>query len=104
MSLSNPSINIFQVVQRVEEVTSYLSQMAKEGGFDFSELTNIWARLPIKDDEGMTYLEAASQCILEVSNLVDKTYPELSQHQRVAKKFKLMSQLLALKAGQLEQS
>lgn len=99
----NSQKNIYLLIQRVEKVTLELCQISKEGGYDTWGLAKIWASLPVGDDEGITYLETASQCILEVSNLVDQSYPNLSQHQRVAKKFKLMSQLLALKAEQLEQ-
>lgn len=107
-SLPKPTANlriiephIHQVVRRVEQVTVILSKIAKEEGFDLSELAQIWATLPIDESGGVTYLEAASQCIIEVSSLVDKTFPAVSYSERIAKKFRLMSQLLSLKADQL---
>lgn len=99
-NLPNAS-NIHQVVKRVEQVTVILCEIAKEGGFDLPELAKIWATLPIDESGGMTYLEAASQCIIEVSALVDQTFPDVPYSLRVAKKFRLMSQLLSLKADQL---
>lgn len=99
--LPNMSINVYQVIQRVEQVTVELHRIAKEENLDLMELTKIWVALPIDESGGMTYLEAASQCIIDVSNLVDTVYPNMVNNERTAKKFRLMSKLLALKANQL---
>lgn len=88
------------LIRSVTQVTSELSCLAKEG-YDLEDVTRIWAELPLQDSEGLSYLEAASQCILEVSNLVDKTFPKLDNNQSIAKKYLLMAKLLTLKADQL---
>lgn len=88
------------LIRSVTEVTNELSSLAKEG-YDLEDVTRIWAELPLEDSEGLTYLESASQCILEVSNLVDKTFPGLDKNHSVAKKYLLMAKLLTLKANQL---
>jgi hypothetical protein len=89
------------LVKRVTEVTLILSELAQKYGCSASDLAKIWAMLPVADEGGMTYLEAASQCILEVSSLIDQTAGELSYEQRTAKKYYLMADLLKLKADQL---
>lgn len=91
---------IYHIVQKVGEATVGLCQIAKEYGMDIGDLSKIWAALPIDDQDGMTYLELADLCILEVSRLVDNNYSSLTSSQRTAKKFKLMSCLLNLKADQ----
>lgn len=100
--ISNKS-SIYQLVKKVTEVTVGLSQIAKDEGLDLHELAEVWAALPIEENEGMTYLEAASQCILDVSALVDRIYPARPSSKRTALKFRVMSKLLALKAEQLDQ-
>lgn len=91
------------ITQKIEKITLELAQMAQVGGFNLKEVMEIWQTVPVDDRAEMTYLELAGKCILEVSSLVDKTYPSLSVLERRAKKLKLMSQLLALKAEELEQ-
>jgi hypothetical protein len=54
--------------------------------------------------EGVTYLEKASQSILDLSNLIDITFPTLAKDERVAIKFKVMASLLNLKADQIIKS
>lgn len=91
-----------QIIAEVTEITSKLCQISLGNGVDLIKVAEIWALLPIEDAEGITYLEAASQCILEVSSLIDSQFPNLSKDQRTAKKFYLMAELLKLKANQLE--
>lgn len=78
-----------------------INQIAQEEGYQSNKLSQIYFQLPIADSEGMTFLESAGQCILETSSLVDQTYPNLPHKILVAKKFKLLSKLLSLKAAQL---
>lgn len=96
---SNP--NVYQIAQKVVKVTTCLTDIAKEEGIEVNRLAQIWALLPIEDSEGMTYLESASQCILEVSALVDQSLPNLTSNQKTALKFRVMAKLLLLKAEQL---
>lgn len=88
------------LIKHITEVTTELCSIAEEG-YNLADLTKIWAALPMEDSEGITYLEVASQCILEVSSLVDNTFPNLNKNQKVAKKYYLMAKLLTLKADQL---
>lgn len=80
-----------------------LKQISQEEGIPEVELSRIFFSLPIGDNEEITYLEAANQCIIDISNLVDTTYPDLNQIQKVATKLRLMGKLLSLKAQQLLQ-
>jgi hypothetical protein len=73
-------------------------------GYDLKEVITIFKSIPLKDDGSLTYLEEASRCILETSNLVDDTFPELSNTQKLVKKYRLMSKLLLLKAAQLDKT
>ncbi len=87
-----------QLIQTVTDVTYKLADIAQEEGYDVKEITKIWATLPTSDTDEMTYLEAAGQAALEVSSLVDEKYIQLPRSQRLAKKYRLMSYLLAAKA------
>lgn len=78
-----------------------LQQIASEEGVDLVDLSQVFSLLPTGDNEDITYLEAASQCILETSNLVDNTYHDMDQIQKAVIKLRLMSRLLSLKAQQL---
>ena len=107
-NLPDPKLNstrlspgVHQLIQKIEIVTTRLSKIAKEEGFEVGDLAKIWVALPLEDNEGITYLEVASQCILEVSGLVDRTFPQFSYSQKIAKKYTLMAGLLKLKAEQL---
>ncbi len=91
-----------QLIQTVSNVTFRLADIAQQEGYDLKELTKIWATLPIADTEEMTYLEAAGQSALEVSNIVDSKYAQLPRNHRLSKKYKLMSELLAAKADLLQ--
>lgn len=88
------------LVNRITKVTNQLLEIAEEG-YDLKELTRIWVMLPIEDNEGITYLEIASQCILEVSSLVDQSFPDFAKNEKIAKKYYLMAKLLTLKADQI---
>lgn len=90
------------LIKHVTEVTTVLSDLAQKDGYNLKELTRIWVMLPIDDSQGITYLEAASQSILEAAALVDNTFPTLEYHQKTAKKYRLMAELLRLKADQLD--
>jgi hypothetical protein len=89
------------IIKRVADITEELISVADEG-YSLKDVTRIWGNIPVDDEEGMTYLEAANQCILEISNLVNQRYPNLSKTERLAKKYRLMAKLLELKADQLD--
>ncbi|RJO60723.1 hypothetical protein C4544_04600 [candidate division WS5 bacterium] len=88
-------------VKKVEEVVINLTNLAQEEQIPVVELVRIWAALPTEDTEGMTYLEVAGQCILEVSNMVNKNFPNLSVVDKTARKYRLMGKLLVIKADQV---
>ncbi len=89
-----------QILEQVSQITLRLAEIAQEG-YSVTEITKIWVDLPTGDLDGTSDLEAATKCILEVSNLVDKRYADLPINLKVAKKLKLMASLLDLKADQL---
>lgn len=89
------------LIKKVTNVTNRLMEISREG-YDLEQLTRIWAMLPVEDDEGMSYLESASQCILEVSSLVNESFPKEGATERTARKYRLMASLLNLKADQLD--
>ncbi len=95
--------NIARVVKQVETATISLAELAQKEGVDMGVLVKIWANLPLDESQGMTYLEMAGQCILEVSGAVDKAFPGLSYEEKIIKKFELMAGLLLLKAEQVKQ-
>jgi hypothetical protein len=88
------------LVKRVSQITTQLVDISQEG-YDLKELTRIWSMIPIGEDN-MAYLESVSQCILEVSTLVDQKFGNLTQNQRSAKKYRLMARLLNIKADELD--
>lgn len=81
-----------------QEITIRLNHISLNSGFPVQNLFNIWLKLPTGDHLETTYLDAANQCILELSELVDSTYPGLIREQRVSLKLRLMGELLKLKA------
>lgn len=93
--------DIYQVIKKVSRVTFELNQISQTEGFNLCEIAQIWSFIPIEDDDDITFLERAGDCILQVSALVDKNRPELPRNCRTAIKFQLMSKLLSLKAEQL---
>ncbi|MBI2021496.1 hypothetical protein HYS93_01285 [Candidatus Daviesbacteria bacterium] len=90
-----------KIIEQITDTTYKLSQIAQEG-YEVGEIAKIWSIIPIGDSEDITYLEATSRCVLEVSELVDKKFPELTRLQRTAKKFRLMAKLLDSKADLLD--
>lgn len=78
-----------------------LNRIATIHDLRLEELTQIWNDLPIGDHNDLTYLEAANQCIIRLSELVDQAFPDLIKTERVSIKLKIMGQLLNLKAENL---
>lgn len=93
---------VYQVIKKVEAATAQLSLISKQESIDIEQLVKLLSALPLEDNEGITYLEAAGQCILDTSNLVDSLFPHLNYSQRLAKKYRLMGKLLNIKADQIE--
>lgn len=89
------------IVKRVTDIAEQLVTVADEG-YSLKDVTRIWGDIPTDDEAEMNYLESAGQSILEISSLVDQTFPNLSRPQRTAKKYRLMAKLLNLKADQLD--
>lgn len=90
-----------------KEITTQITQIAlrltrlAEQGYSLQAVAELWASIPEGDTEGLTYLEAAAQCVLTASDIVNKTCPDLPANQKTAKKYSLMADLLQLKAEQL---
>ncbi|MFH0937314.1 MAG: hypothetical protein V1808_03390 [Candidatus Daviesbacteria bacterium] len=78
-----------------------LKRLAKDLPCDEKPLIEIYNLLPIGDMGEMSYLETAGQCILEVSSLVNDTFPNLAQGEKTAQKMRLLGKLLLLKANYL---
>lgn len=94
--------DIHRMVKQVETVTLRLAEISKSEGIDVDVLAKIWAALPLEENGGITYLEVASQCILEISAAVDQVCVDRPYQQKIFKKYKLAARLLDLKADQLE--
>jgi hypothetical protein len=88
-------------IRRVAEVTTKLAHICQPG-MSLTQITAIWAKIPIGDLEDMNDLESVNECILDISNLVDTNFPHLMKPERTAKKYRLMSELFSLKAELLE--
>lgn len=87
--------------EKISHILAELTKIAEEERCDLGRLVKILLALPFKEEEGMNYLEAASQCILDISCLVDETFPALPSLGRVAIKYRLMGKLAVLKAEQI---
>lgn len=93
-----------EVTDQLNLITNKLSKIVQEENIgDLSYLTRIWAHLPSGDvEQEEMYLERLNECVLDVSNLVDQRFRDLSQPARTAKKNRLMGHLLSMKAEQLD--
>ena len=89
-------------MQPLSNLNLTIEQIAQDESLDIQQLASLLKKLPVDDTEEITYLEIAGECVMEVSSLIDDKYPELPRNQRMVKKYKLISKLLALKAEQLE--
>ena len=87
--------------QRVTEVTFGLSRLSREG-FDIADLVRIWAKIPDGNIENEDTNYLATECIREISQLVDAQFAGLPKGAKTAKKLRLMAGLLELKATQVE--
>lgn len=85
-------------IDQKQEIFIRLNHLSLTSGFPFDNLFIIWSKIPTGDQLETTYLEAANQCILELSDLVDLTYPGLIREQKISLKLRIMGDLLKLKA------
>lgn len=99
---ANPIETSIVISNKIEKIIVDLCELAKEEKVGLEDLVRIWTALPFDDRGGMTYLERASECILEVSSLVNKYHPADTTAQKTARKLRIMSGLLKIKAEQLE--
>lgn len=81
-----------------------LTEIAEQNGVNLNKIQEVWNNLPAEDSEDFTYLEAANRCIIEVSELIDDVFYNVTQKQRAVKKYRLFAQLLELKSQDLEDS
>lgn len=82
-----------------QQFREFIDQGIKE-----EALKELFCLIPNTDDQDPHSLESSTRCILEVSNLVDDTYPHLNRGERLQKKYTIMARLLEIKVHDLAAS
>lgn len=92
----------YLIVEKSNQVTAGIFQIAKKYGLDPAEVAAIFVNMPVRDEGEMTFLERLDQSAEMASEAVDQKFSYLPPVKRMALKFRFMSDLLVLKADQLE--